>query len=183
MYALIDAVLDNYYSIIEILGNKIEDLETDLFEGHAREDVNVEIQQLKREILKVRGAIFPLREIISRITKDDNPLIYKRTITHYIDIYDYLIQVSENIDIYCEMIWSLMGVYITTISNKMNEVMKDLTIISLIFIPLSFLAGLYGMNFEYISELKYRYGYFVLISAMIVIFIGLLFYFKKRKWL
>lgn len=183
MYALIDAVVDNYYSIIETLGNKIEDLETDLFEGHAREDVNVEIQQLKREILKVRRAIFPLREIISRITKDDHPLIYKRTITYYRDIYDHLIQVSENIDIYREMIWSLMDMYMTTISNKMNEVMKVLTIISSIFIPLSFLAGLYGMNFEYIPELKYRYGYFILIGAMFIIFIGLLFYFKRKKWL
>lgn len=183
MYALIDAVVDNYYSIIETLGNKIEDLETELFEGHARENVNIEVQQLKREILKVRRAIFPLREIISRITKDDHPLIYKRTITYYRDIYDHLIQVSENIDIYREMIWSLMDMYMTTISNKMNEVMKVLTIISSIFIPLSFLAGLYGMNFEYIPELKYRYGYFVLIGAMFIIFIGLLFYFKKRKWL
>lgn len=183
MYALIDAVVDNYYSIIETLGNKIEDLETELFEGHARENVNIEVQHLKREILKVRRAIFPLREIISRITKDDHPLIYKRTITYYRDIYDHLIQVSENIDIYREMIWSLMDMYMTTISNKMNEVMKVLTIISSIFIPLSFLAGLYGMNFEYIPELKYRYGYFVLIGAMFMIFIGLLFYFKKRKWL
>lgn len=183
MYALIDAVVDNYYSIIKTLGNKIEDLETELFEGHARENVNIEVQQLKREILKVRRAIFPLREIISRITKDDHPLIYKRTITYFRDIYDHLIQVSENIDIYREMIWSLMDIYMTTISNKMNEVMKVLTIISSIFIPLSFLAGLYGMNFEYIPELKYRYGYFVLIGAMFVIFIGLLFYFKKRKWL
>jgi len=183
MYALIDAVVDNYYSIIETLGNKIEDLETELFEGHARENVNIEVQQLKREILNVRRTIFPLREIISRITKDDHPLIYKRTITYFRDIYDHLIQVSENIDIYREMIWSLMDIYMTTISNKMNEVMKVLTIISSIFIPLSFLAGLYGMNFEYIPELKYRYGYFVLIGAMFVIFIGLLFYFKKRKWL
>ncbi len=183
LYALIDAVVDNYYKIIETLGNKIEDLETELFEGHARENVNIEVQQLKREILKVRRAIFPLREIISRITKDDHPLIYKRTITYYRDIYDHLIQVSENIDIYREMIWSLMDMYMTTISNKMNEVMKVLTIMSSIFIPLSFLAGLYGMNFEYIPELKYRYGYFILIGVMLILFIGLIFYFRRKKWL
>jgi magnesium transporter len=183
LYALIDAVVDNYFSIIETLGNKIEDLETDLFAGNSRENINIEVQQLKREILKVRRAIFPLREIINRIEKGEHPLIHKRTITYYRDIYDHLIQVSENIDIYREMIWSLMDMYMTTISNKMNEVMKVLTIISTIFIPLTFLAGIYGMNFEFIPELKYRYGYFVLLGVMLLLFIGLLFYFKRRKWL
>ncbi|MFK7832621.1 MAG: magnesium/cobalt transporter CorA [Winogradskyella sp.] len=183
LYALIDAVVDNYFSIIETLGNKIEDLETELFAGTAREGVNIEIQQLKREILKVRRAIFPLREIISRIEKGEHPLIYKRTITYYRDVYDHLIQVSENIDIYREMIWSLMDMYMTTISNKMNEVMKVLTIMSTIFIPLTFLAGLYGMNFKHIPELNYHNGYFVLLGVMLVMFIALLFYFKRKKWL
>jgi magnesium transporter len=183
MYTLIDAVVDNYFSIIETLGNKIEDLETELFAGTPRENINIEVQQLKREILKVRRAIFPLREIINRIEKGEHPLIYKRTITYYRDIYDHLIQVSENIDIYREMIWSLMDMYMTTISNKMNEVMKVLTIMSSIFIPLTFLAGIYGMNFKYIPELEYRYGYFVLLGVMVVLFIGLLFYFKRKKWL
>ncbi len=183
MYALIDAVVDNYFSIIETLGNKIEDLETELFGGHAEEDVSSDIQQLKREILKVRRAIFPLREVINRIEKNEHPLIYKRTITYYRDIYDHLIQVSENIDIYREMIWSLMDMYMTTISNKMNEVMKVLTIIATIFIPLTFIAGIYGMNFEYIPELQYRYGYFVLWGIMILMFLAMLIYFRKKKWL
>ena len=183
MYALMDSVVDNYFSIAETLGNKIEDLETELFSGHARENINIEVQQLKREILKVRRAIFPLREIISRIEKSDHPLILKRTVTYYRDIYDHLIQVSENIDIYREMIWSLMDMYMTTISNKMNEVMKVLTIISTIFIPLTFIAGIYGMNFEYIPELQNPNGYFILWGVMFVLFIGLLFFFKRKKWL
>ncbi|NRD19897.1 magnesium/cobalt transporter CorA [Winogradskyella eckloniae] len=183
LYALIDAVVDNYFSIIETLGNKIEDLETDLFAGNTRENISVDVQQLKREILKVRRAIFPLREIINRVEKGEHPLIYKKTITYFRDIYDHLIQVSKNIDIYREMIWSLMDMYMTSISNKMNEVMKVLTIISSIFIPLTFLAGIYGMNFEYIPELKYRYGYFVLLGVMFIMFIGLLYYFKRKKWL
>jgi magnesium transporter len=183
MYALIDAVVDNYFSIIETLGNKIEDLETELFAGNTREHISIEVQQLKREILKVRRAIFPLREIINRIEKGEHPLIYKRTITYYRDIYDHLIQVSENIDIYREMIWSLMDMYMTTISNRMNEVMKVLTIMSSIFIPLTFLAGIYGMNFEHIPELKYHNGYFILLGVMFLLFIGLLFYFKRKKWL
>ena len=183
MYTLIDAVVDNYFSIIEILGNKIEDLETELFSGQARDGVNIEVQQLKREILKVRRAIFPLRDIISRIEKGEHPLVLKRTITYYRDIYDHLIQVAENIDIYREMIWSLMDMYMTTISNKMNEVMKVLTIIATIFIPLTFIAGIYGMNFEYIPELHYKYSYFILWGIMIVLFIAMLLYFRKKKWL
>ncbi len=183
MYSLIDAVVDNYFSIIETLGNKIEDLETELFAGHSRENINIEVQQLKREILKVRRAIFPLREITSRIVKGKHPLIYKRTITYYKDVYDHLIQVSENIDIYREMIWSLMDMYMTTISNKMNEVMKVLTIMASIFIPLTFIAGIYGMNFDNIPELHYKYSYHVLWGVMITLFIGMLFYFKRKKWL
>jgi len=183
MYALIDAVVDNYFSVIETLGNKIEDLETELFSGQAEEDVSSDIQQLKREILKVRRAIFPLREVISRIEKNEHPLIYKKTITYFRDVYDHLIQVSENIDIYREMIWSLMDMYMTTISNKMNEVMKVLTIIATIFIPLTFIAGIYGMNFEYMPELQYRYGYFVLWGIMILMFLAMLIYFRKKKWL
>lgn len=183
LYALIDAVVDNYFSIIETLGNKIEDLETELFAGTARENINVEIQQLKREILKVRRAIFPLREILNRIEKGDHSLIFKNTITYYRDIYDHLIQVSENLDIYREMIWSLMDMYMTTISNKMNEVMKVLTIIATIFIPLTFIAGIYGMNFDNIPELHYKYSYYILWGVMIFLFLGMLLYFKRKKWL
>ncbi|MDB4752472.1 magnesium/cobalt transporter CorA [Winogradskyella sp.] len=183
LYALIDAVVDNYFTIIETLGNKIEDLETDLFTGTVREDINIEVQQLKREILKVRRAIFPLREIINRIEKGDYPFIFKRTITYFRDIYDHLFQVTENLDIYREMIWSLMDMYMTTISNKMNEVMKLLTIIATIFIPLTFIAGIYGMNFENIPELHYKYSYYILWGIMIMIFLGMIYYFKKKKWL
>lgn len=183
LYALIDAVVDNYFSIIETLGNKVEDLETELFGGQAEESISTEIQQLKREILKVRRAIFPLREVINRIEKIEHPLIYKRTITYFRDVYDHIIQVSENIDIYREMIWSLMDMYMTTISNKMNEVMKVLTIIATIFIPLTFIAGIYGMNFDYIPELHYKYSYFILWGIMILLFIAMIIYFKRKKWL
>ncbi|MEW4922610.1 magnesium/cobalt transporter CorA [Algibacter sp. 2305UL17-15] len=183
LYTLIDAIVDHYFSVIEILGDKIEDFETTIFAGEIDDDVSQKIQNLKREILRVRRAIFPLREVISRIEKDENKLIHKRTITYYRDIYDHLIQVSENIDIYREMIWSLMDMYMTTISNKMNEVMKVLTIMASIFIPLTFIAGIYGMNFEYIPELRYKYSYFILWGVMIVLFLGMLYYFRKKKWL
>jgi magnesium transporter len=183
LYVLIDAIVDHYFSVIETLGNKIEDFETEIFSGNVADDVSQNIQNLKREILRVRRAIFPLREVINRIEKNEGQLIHKKTITYYRDIYDHLIQVTENIDIYREMIWSLMDMYMTTISNKMNEVMKVLTIMASIFIPLTFIAGIYGMNFEYIPELKYKYSYFILWGVMIALFVGMIIYFKKKKWL
>ena len=183
LYVLIDAVVDHYFSVIETLGDKIEDFETAIFSGEVDDDISQKIQNLKREILRVRRGIFPLREVINRIEKNENKLIHKKTITYYRDVYDHIIQVSENIDIYREMIWSLMDMYMTTISNKMNEVMKVLTIMASIFIPLTFIAGIYGMNFEYIPELQYKYSYFILWGVMIVLFIGMLIYFKRRKWL
>ena len=183
LYVLIDAIVDHYFSVIETLGDKIEGYETAIFSGDVTDDISKNIQDLKREILKVRRAIFPLREVINRIEKNENSLIQKKTITYYRDIYDHLIQVSENIDIYREMIWSLMDMYMTTISNKMNEVMKVLTIMASIFIPLTFIAGIYGMNFDNIPELHYQYSYYILWGVMILLFIGMLFYFKRKKWL
>ena len=183
LYALIDSVVDHYFEIIETMGNKIEEMEDHLFSGNPKEEITTQIQSLKREVLKVRRAIFPLREIINRIEKTEHKLIHKKTIHFFRDIYDHIIQVSENIDIYREMIWGLMDMYMTTISNKMNEVMKVLTIIATIFIPLTFIAGIYGMNFENIPELSYKYGYFVLWGIMIALFIGMIFYFKRKKWL
>ena len=183
LYILMDAIVDHYFTIIEVLGDKIEDFETSIFSGNVNQSINKDIQDLKREILKVRRAIFPLREVVSRIEKHESTLILKKTKTFYRDIYDHLIQVSENIDIYREMIWSLMDMYMTTISNKMNEVMKVLTIMASIFIPLTFIAGIYGMNFDYIPELHYRYAYPILWGVMILIFLGMLYYFKRKKWL
>ena len=183
LYALIDAVVDHYYIVIETLGNKIEDLEDNLFSGFSQKEISQQIQDLKREVLRIRRAIFPLREIINRIEKTENRLIKKKTLQYYRDVYDHIIQISENIDIYREMIWGLMDMYMTTISNKMNEVMKVLTIIATIFIPLTFIAGIYGMNFDNMPELHYKYGYFILWGIMIVLFLGMIYYFKKKKWL
>ena len=162
---------------------KIEVLEDNLFNGQTQNEISQQIQDLKRELLKVRRAIFPLREIINRIEKTEHKLILDKTLHYYRDIYDHIIQVTENIDIYREMVWSLMDMYMTAISNKMNEVMKVLTIIATIFIPLTFIAGIYGMNFDNIPELHYKHSYFILWIVMILLFIGMLFYFKRKKWL
>ena len=124
-----------------------------------------------------------MREVVNKLEKSENSFIHEKTQKYLRDLYDHIIQVSESIDIYREMIWGLMDLYMSNISNKMNEVMKVLTIMASIFIPLTFLAGIYGMNFENIPELKFKYGYFILLGVMVVVFVGMIYYFKKKKWL
>lgn len=183
LYALIDAITDHYYAIIEIMGNKVETLEDHLFDGQNNHEISKQIQELKRELLKVRRSIFPLRDILNRLEKIDNTLVQDKTLRYFRDVYDHVIQISESIEIYREMIWGLMDMYMTSINNKMNEVMKVLTIIATIFIPLTFIAGIYGMNFENMPELKFKYGYFLVWVVMIVLFAFMLLYFKRKKWL
>jgi magnesium transporter len=183
MFAILDAVVDNYFTVIEFLSNKIEVLEDRLFDDNENENISQEIQDLKKEVLKIRKAVMPLREVINRLEKIETPLIHERTNKYISDLYDHIIQVNESVEIYRDMIWGLMDMYMTTISNKMNEVMKVLTIMASIFIPLTFMAGIYGMNFDYMPELHLRYGYFYLWGAMILVFLGLLWYFKRKRWL
>jgi len=182
-YALLDAIVDNYFKVIEEMSDRIENLEEQLFITQPNHDITFEIQELKRTILRIRRAVFPLREVVSRLEKIENDLIDVKTKNYIRDLYDHIIQVSENIDIYREMTWSIMDMYMSTISNRMNEVMKVLTIMASIFIPLTFIAGIYGMNFEYMPELEWKYGYFVLLGVMLLIFLGMLYYFRRKKWL
>lgn len=183
LYALMDTMVDNYFTLMEMVGEKIETLEDLLFEDKPNDDIVYDIQRLKKEILKIKRAVSPLREVVNRLEKGEHKLISEKTQFYLRDLYDHIIQVSENIEIYREMIWGLMDMYMTTLGNKMNQIMKVLTIVASIFIPLTFLAGVYGMNFENIPELKFKYGYFVLWGFMILIFAILLYYFRRKKWL
>jgi len=131
----------------------------------------------------MRRSIYPLREVISRMEKTDFMFIEDKTHSYLRDLYDHIIQASEAIDLYREMIWGLIDMYMTIISNKMNEIMKVLTIIATIFIPLTFIAGIYGMNFKNMPELSSDYGYYILLSAMFVLFIFMLLYFRRKRWL
>ncbi|MGJ5640655.1 magnesium/cobalt transporter CorA [Formosa sp. S-31] len=182
-YALIDNIVDHYFVVVETLGDKIEDLEDDLFNGSTQEFISTQIQDLKREILRIRRSIFPLRDIINRIEKSEHRLIDSKNLPFFQDLYDHTIQVNENTEVYREMVWGLMDMYMTGLSNKMNEVMKVLTIISTIFIPLTFIAGIYGMNFDNMPELHYQYSYPILLIIMLVMFVLMIFYFKRKKWL
>lgn len=181
-FSILDAVVDNYFSVIEFLMNKIDLLEDKLFDQEEDDNIPVEIQELKREILKIRRAVFPLREVINRLEKIENPLIESRTRKYVRDLYDHVIQVSESVESHRDLIWSLMDMYLTTLNNKMNEVMKVLTIMASIFIPLTFLTGIYGMNFDNMPELHYKYSYYIVLGLMVVIISFLIWYFKKKKW-
>jgi magnesium transporter len=184
MFAILDAIVDNYLTVIEAFGDKIEDLETRIFESDSnRSDTPSHIQELKREILKLRRSIFPIKEVVNRLEKIDCDIIDPKTHSFLRDLYDHIVQVSESIDLCREMVWNLMDMHMSIMSNKMNEVMKVLTIIATIFIPLTFIAGIYGMNFDNIPELHYKYGYHILWGVMITLFILMLIYFRRKKWL
>jgi magnesium transporter len=180
-YALIDAVVDNYYNLLETMEEKIQDLEERIIED-ANKASTSEIQLLKREILSIRKAVFPAKELINKLQISKHQLYDKSTKAYIADLYDHILQVTENIDIYREIVWGLMDMYMGSLSIKMNEVMKVLTIMSTIFIPLTFLAGIYGMNFEYMPELKLKSGYFIVWGVMILMTALLIYYFRKKKW-
>ena len=174
---------DGDITVIEAFGDKIEDLEDDVFVSSSDNEMINSIQLLKREVLKIRRSASPLREVISKLNKTESTFVEEKTHDYLRDLYDHIINVNENIEIYREMIWSLMDMYMSIISNKMNEVMKVLTIIATIFIPLTFIAGIYGMNFTNMPELQAKNGYFILLGVMVVLFILMLFYFRRKKWL
>lgn len=183
MYSLLDAIIDNYFVIIEEIGEKIQLLEDELILKNPRKSIAEEIQGLKRKILKIRKAVLPLREVIAQLEKSKHPFIAAKTENYLRDLHDHIIQICESVEIYREMTWGLMDMYMSTISNKMNEVMKVLTIMASIFIPLTFIVGVYGMNFEYMPELDEHYAYFVIWGVMILVFLLMLWYFKRKKWL
>nr|WP_255610444.1 magnesium/cobalt transporter CorA [Robertkochia sp. 3YJGBD-33] len=182
LFALIDAIIDQYFLISENLLMKIESLEDKIYR-EANQDTAIEIQRLKKEVLTVRKPIAPVKEMIKRLYNTNNSLVTEDTKVFLTDAMDHSIQIHENIELYREMSVHLMETYMSHMSNRMNEVMKVLTIMATIFIPLTFIVGVYGMNFEYMPELDERYAYFVVWGVMLFIFFALLIYFKRKRWL
>ena len=183
MYALMDSIVDHYFQLMESLTDKTEALEDKIFDNKGRENVTDDIQALKKELLRIRRAVNPLNEITTRLKALESDLLTDKTQEYMKDLHDHVGQVIELIEMNREMIWGLMDMHMTLLSNKMNEVMKMLTIISTIFIPLSFVAGIYGMNFEHMPELEFKYAYFILLGVMGLLIIVMLFYFRRKKWL
>jgi len=181
-YNLIDSIVDNYFVILENIAEKIEKIEERLL-IQPTPNILQNIHELKRNIIFLRKSVWPLREIISRLEKPESKLIKETTQIYMRDIYDHSIQIMDTIETQREMISGMLDIYLSSISNKMNEVMKVLTIIATIFIPLTFIAGIYGMNFNYMPELSWRWGYFATLLVMVLVGVLMVFYFRKKKWL
>ena len=181
-YALIDAVVDHYFLILEKIGEKIETLEEKV-ESDPKPEIMHEIHNLKREIIYFRKQVWPLREVLSTWHKTESDLVQDTGRVFIGDVYDHTIQVVDTIESFRDIIAGMMDLYLSTVSNRMNEVMKVLTIMATIFIPLTFVAGIYGMNFKFMPELEWKWSYPILWAILIVIFLGMLIYFKRKKWL
>ncbi len=182
LYALVDAIVDHYFVILETLGDRIEVLGEQMAEDPNKKDL-VSIRHLKRELLFMRKSVWPLREVLSSMQRDGAVAIHEDTAPYFRDVYDHTIQIIDTVETFRDMVSGLMDLYLSSISNRMNEVMKVLTIIATIFIPLSFVAGLYGMNFVNMPELHWQYGYYGALGLMALIGCGMLVYFRRRKWL
>ncbi len=181
-YALMDTVVDNYFAIFEKLGERIEALQDSLIARPAPETLRA-LNALKREMLYLRKSVWPLREVVSGLQRADSPLIQKATGLYLRDVYDHTIHVIDTIETFRDMLSGMLDIYLSSLSIRLNEVMKVLTIIATIFMPLTFIVGVYGMNFHHMPELGWRWGYPLVLLVMAVIAGGMMVFFRRKKWI
>ncbi len=181
VYALMDTVVDNYFAIFEKLGERIEALQEIIITRPTPASLRT-LHALKRELLFLRKSVWPLREVVSGLQRGDSTLVHKDTWFFFRDVYDHTIHVIDTIETYRDMLASMMDIYLSSLSIRLNEVMKVLTVIATIFMPLTFIAGLYGMNFHYMPELGWRWGYPLVLLLMAAVAGGMLVFFRRKKW-
>lgn len=182
LYSLLDIIIDRYYAVAESLGDRLEELEELIFENPDRTLIDKN-REIKKEIIKLRKALIPSLEAINKLKRGESDLVMKDTLPYFDDIYDHMVQVLDYIDTYREISAELKESYLSNLTLRMNQVMKLLTIITSIFIPLSFIAGIYGMNFRNMPELGWKYGYYTILGIMFLLTVGMLIYFRRKKWL
>ena len=188
LYCLLDCILDYYFVVLENIGDRIEELEDIEIHNPSPETLK-EVHRLKREMITLRKAAWPLREVTNSIERGKNHLVSAETGLYFRDLYDHTIRAIETAETYRDMLSGLMDLYLSSMSNKMNEIMKVLTIIATIFIPLTFISGVYGMNFDpdvsplNMPELEWFWGYPFALGIMAVVAVGMLVYFKRKRWL
>mgnify|MGYP001090714683 CR=1 FL=1 len=182
VYCLIDAVIDNYFTTIEKIGEEIEKLEDKIIRRPNPANLRL-VHKLKRDLVFLRKSVWPLREVINNMQIGESNLICKSTIPYLRDIYGHTIQVIDNVETLREIIAGVLDIYLSSTNNRMNEIMKVLTIIATIFIPLTFVTGIYGMNFKFMPEIKWFWGYPAVLSIMLLIGVVMLIIFKKKKWM
>jgi len=181
-YVILDTIVDQYFVLGDLLEEEIESIEDALLSNPTTETLS-SIQHVRKELVFVRKSVSPMRELLKAIQRSESTLIHEKTEIYYRDVYDHIIRNIEIIESYRDLISSMQDIYISSVSNKMNDIMKVLTVFASIFIPLTFIAGIYGMNFEYMPELKWKWAYPALLMFFAVISLSLLVYFKKKKWL
>jgi len=181
-YIIMDTVVDEYFALQDAFDELIESVEDKLLSDPSTQTLSI-IQKIKRELIFLRRTVSPLRELLAAIQRSESSLLNEKTRRYFGDIYDHAIRIIEAIESYRDLIAGMLDIYLSSVSNKMNETMKVLTVFASIFIPLTFIAGVYGMNFEYMPELKWRWGYPVLWFIFIGVSVFLLRFFKKKKWL
>ena len=181
-YSLIDAIVDNYFTIIEKLDEEIENLEDKVIIQPNPSNVQA-IHKLKRDLIFLRKSVWPLREVISFLEKGESPLVLESTNIYLRDVYGHTIQVMDTVETLRDIISGILDIYLSSINTRMNEIMKMLTIIATIFIPLTFITGIYGMNFQYMPEIKWFWGYPAVLLGMSIIGIVMVIYFKRKKWM
>lgn len=181
-YSLLDGMVDQYMDVLDVIGTKVESIDHQLMRRLSRDTLE-KIYDLKREMLYFRRSISPLKEIINKLQKEEETEIMQASTSIYLkDLFDHVVQVNDTIDTYREMLASFIDFYMMLNSNAMNEVVKTLTIISTIFIPLTFIAGVYGMNFEQMPEIHWKYGYYTVLTGMALLSFIMLYCFKRKKW-
>lgn len=181
LYSLVDSMIDSYFALLDVLGDKIESLEEQLVNDPVKETLST-IYALKREMLYLRKTVWPLREVISRLERGESDLVRKDTHLYLRDVYDHTMNVLDTIETYRDMLTSMVDIYLSSFSNKLNETMKYLALISTIFIPMTFIASIYGMNFDLMPELRWAHGYWFALGLMFTIGFGFFMYFKSKKW-
>lgn len=181
-YALMDAVVDLYFTTIEKIGDKVEQIEEDILNNSDKKSI-LELYHLKREMIYLRKQVWPLRDLINNMIRSETILINPSSDVFLRDLSDHVARIIDTVETYRDLLSGIMDIYLSTNANRMNEVMKVLTIMSSIFIPVTFIAGVYGMNFDNMPELRTQNGYFITCGVMLAIIIGLMIYFKRRKWL
>ncbi len=181
-YSLIDVIVDGYFTVLERIGDRIEEIEDELVVNPQIETLH-DIYDMKRRMIAFRKNVWPLREVISRLDRLGSKQFKASTGVYIRDVYDHTIQVIDAIETYRDLLSGMLDIYLSSISNKMNQIMQVLTIIGTIFIPLTFLAGVYGMNFQYMPELSWRYSYPILWALMLIITAIMILFFRRRKWL
>jgi magnesium transporter len=182
LYALIDAIVDQYFTVVEVLGEKIEALQ-DLVVSDPKPETLHQIHALKRQLLFLRRAVWPLREATNNLSRSECPLLQESTKVFFRDVYDHVVQIVDTIETLREMVSASLDIYLSSISYRLNTVMKVLTIITTIFMPLTFIVGIYGMNFEHMPELKWEWGYPLVLGVMAAIAIAMLGFFIRKKWI